>query len=519
MTFDERRIAEGFLFTDFYQLTMAQLYYRTGLGDKQAQFDHFFRNYPDYGTHQAGFCVNAGLGWLLDWMNEARITDEEVEHLRAQKGRTGARLFSDDFLAWLRKHGTFESLTLKAIPEGRVVHPHTPLTVVEGPLIIAQLLETSLLAQLNYQTLIATKAARIRDSARSGLLLEFGMRRAQDKGANAGARAALIGGADFSSNTGVSSVLGYPPKGTHAHSMVQVFLALGMGEEDAFRAYAETYPDECLLLVDTIDTLHSGVPNAIKIFEELRRKGHKPAGVRLDSGDLAYLSIQVAKMLGDADFPDVPIVLSSNLDELVIWQILTQIAQEAASYGVDPDALMQRLTYGVGTRLITSEGDPALGGVYKLVSVCDKGEWQPAIKISDSPSKTPNPGNKRVWRVYDARGNATADLIGLADETPQEDERLALYHPSDVGKRRTLRPENVSRVEPLLVDILKEGKLVYDLPNIEGMREQREQDVSHLNSGVKRLVNPHIYHVSLTKKLYDLKRELIASVSDNGNGP
>ena len=222
-------------------------------------------------------------------------------------------------------------------------------------------------------------------------------------------------------------------------------------------------------------------------------------------------------MLDDAGFPEVPIVLSSNLDELVIWQILTQVAQEASSYGVDPNALRERLTYGVGTRLITSEGDPSLGGVYKLVSVQDEGKWQPAIKVSDSPAKTPNPGNKSLWRVYDARGNATADLVALADETPQGDERLALYHPSDATKRRALRPENVSRVEPLLVDVLKEGKLVYDLPDIEGMREQRERDVAHLNSGVKRLVNPHIYHVSLTKKLYDLKQDLIASVSDNGH--
>jgi nicotinate phosphoribosyltransferase len=510
----EQRIAEGFLFTDLYQLTMAQLYFRVGMAETRAQFDHFYRANPNYGDHQAGFCVNAGLGWFLDWMQGARVTDDDLAVLKSLTGRTGARLFGDDFLDWLKVNGSFEALTLRAIPEGRVVHPGVPLTVVEGPLLIAQLLETALLAQLNYQTLIATKAARIKESARGGLILEFGVRRAHDRGANAGARAALIGGADFTSNTGISHVLGFPPKGTHAHSMVQAFVALGLGELAAFRAYAETYPDECLLLVDTVDTLGSGVPNAITVFEELRRKGHEPFGIRLDSGDLAYLSIQAAKMLNDAGFPDASITLSSNLDELVIWQILTQITQEAPAYGIEPEALIARLVYGVGTRLITSAGDTALGGVYKLVAIDKAGTWKPAIKLSDSREKVPNPGGKGVWRVYDALGHATADLLTTPAEMPRAGETLRLHHPSDPARHRTLPPHEVSRVEPLLTTVLDEGRLVGELPDIAQTRELRERDVAALNSGVRRLVNPHIYHVSLSDELWALKQELIRSVTN-----
>src|SRR5690606_29268289 len=323
----ERQLAEGILYTDQYQFTMAQLYYRMGLHEKQAQFDHFFRSYPDYGIHKAGYCINAGLEWLLDWMQEAHFTDEAIECLRSQRNAQGTRIFDDDFLKWLRQNGTFEGITLRAVPEGRVVHPNAPLTVVEGPLAMAQILETPLLNHLNYQTLIATKAARIKDVTSGEVIMEFGLRRGPERGSNAAARAALIGGADFTSNTGVSHVLGYPPKGTHAHSMVQVFMALGMGELEAFRAYAEVYPDDTLLLVDTIDTLESGIPNAITVFGELRRKGHKPVGIRLDSGDLAHLSIQAAKMLDEAGFPDTTIVLSNQLDELNIWQITTQIRE------------------------------------------------------------------------------------------------------------------------------------------------------------------------------------------------
>jgi nicotinate phosphoribosyltransferase len=505
----DRATAEGILFTDQYQLTMAQLYFRMGLHEKEAQFDHFFRDYPDYGAHQAGYCVNAGLEWLLDWMAQVHFRAEDIAYLRAHKTRTGESLFADDFLDWLADNGDFSGISLRAIPEGRVVHPNTPLTIVRGPLVQAQILETALLNFLNYPVLIATKAARIRESGRGQLLLEFGMRRAHERGANAGARAALIGGADYSSNAGISHVLGYPPKGTHAHSMVQAFLALGMDELDAFRAYAEVYPDECLLLVDTINTLESGVPNAIKVFEELRRKGYQPVGVRLDSGDLAYLSIRTAKLLNDAGFPDVSIVLSNNLDELVIWQITTQIAEEAHRYGVDADNVIKRLVYGVGTRLITSAGDSSLGGVYKLVAINDSNAWRPAIKISESREKTPNPGNKGLWRIYDERGQATADLITLAEEDPREQTPLILRHPSTRVKRRQLDLHQISRIEPLLVDVMIDGKRVIDLPTIDDMRLLRRADVDRLDPGVRRLINPHIYHVSLSQALWDLKDELI----------
>ncbi len=511
----EREIAEGILFTDYYQLTMAQVYYRMGLHEKTVQFDHFFRGYPDYGVHKAGYCISAGLEWLLDWMHTAHFSPDDIDYLRAQTSRTGVRVFDDDFLAWLSTNGTFEGLTIHAIPEGRVVHPNVPLTVVIGPMVPAQLLETSLLNHLNYQTLIATKAARMQRSGRGQLLIDFGLRRGQDKGANAAVRAALIGGADYTSNVGMSRVLGYPPKGTHAHSMVQVFIALGMGELDAFRAYAEVYPDDCLLLVDTIDTLGSGIPNAITVFEELRRKGYKPVGIRLDSGDLAYLSIQAAQMLDDAGFPDTTIVLSNNLDELVIWQIITQIREEAPRWGVEPDQVINRLAYGVGTRLVTSWGEPALGGVYKLVAVCDNGQWVPAIKISESADKTPNPGHKLAWRIYDARGKATADLLSLADEDPRTMDRIALHHHSDYAKCRALDRSEISEIELLLVEIMRDGALVYNLPTIEDMRARREADVERLDPGVRRLINPHIYHVSLTEKLWKVKRDLVETIGQN----
>jgi len=492
-----------------YQLTMAQLYYRFGLHEKVVQFDHFFREYPNYGSHQAGFCINAGLEWLLDWMASTRFEQQDLDYLRSLKSRGGKCLFSDDFLKWLHNNGNFNCLSLSAIPEGRVVHPNEPLTVIQGPLAMAQILETALLNKLNYPIMIATKAARIREIGRAQMLMEFGLRRAHDRGANAGTRAAMIGGADFTSNVGASAVLGFPPKGTHAHSMVQLFIALGMSELDSFRAYAQIYPDDCLLLVDTLNTLESGIPNAIRVFDELRRNGHQPVGVRLDSGDMAYLSIQAACQLNAAGFSDVSIVLSNNLDEMVIWQIITQIQQEAPRYGIDADVLLKRLIYGVGTRLITSWGEPALGGVYKLVAVFDDHVWKPAIKVSESPSKTPIPGNKRVWRLYDQRGKATADLVGLEDENLSHLENIILRHPSDHTKYRALARTEVSEIEPLLVEILHEGKLVYDLQDIYALRENRIADIDRLDAGVRRIMNPHVYHVSLTKRLWDLKQQQI----------
>ncbi len=504
--------SQGILLTDQYQLTMAQLFFRMGMHETMAQFDHFYRANPDYGIHKAGFCINAGLGTLLDWMAEARFGEKELDFLRQQKTSTGQQLFAEDFLHWLQHGFNFQSLSLMAVPEGRVVHPHAPLTIARGSLAALQILETPLLNHLNYQTLIATKAARMRLAGMGKTMLEFGLRRAQGLGAITGTRAALIGGADYSSNVGASSVLGFTPKGTHAHSMVQAFMALGADELEAFKAFAEVYPDDCLLLVDTINTMESGVPNAIKVFEMLKRKGHTPLGIRLDSGDLAHLAIKCAKVLNEAGFDQVKIVLSNQLDEMVIWQIITQIKEEAPRYDVDAEALIDRLVYGVGTSLITSEGDPALDGVYKLVAIRDKGTWKPAMKISETPAKTLNPGGKKVWRLYDERGKATADVITLEDEEISNQDALLLHHPSDYSKQRVLTSHQISRMECLHEHIILEGRLVYEQPSIEAMRQRREDDLEKLDPGVRRIMNPHTYHVSLSDGLWQLKQELILTI-------
>ncbi len=497
----------GILFTDQYQLAMAQTYFDQGLHERPAQFDYTFRSYPDYGTHQAGYCVFAGLEPLLEWMESVRFGDQELALLARQQTSRGEPRFGADFLDWLGTAGHFGEIEVRAVAEGRVVHPLAPVAIVTGPLAMAQILETSLLNHLNYPTLIASKASRVREAGRGRAVLEFGMRRGPALGANAGARAALIGGADYTSNVGVSHALGLDPKGTHAHSLVQAFMALGRGELEAFRAFAATYPDDCILLVDTINTLESGVPNAITVFEELRASGHEPMGIRLDSGDLAYLSIQAARMLDAAGFADIAIVLSSNLDELAIWQILAQIDEEAPRYEVDPAALVSRLIYGVGTRLITSNGHAALDGVYKLVAIEDDAQWKPAIKVSDTPEKIPTPGQKRIWRVRDSRGFASADVIATASEPVPGGEPLVLHHPHREGLQRTLDPEQIADVEELLVPVYRGSRL--DKASLEDMRARRNADVELLDPGVRRLVNPHVYHVSLTQEMKDLQRRLI----------
>ena len=294
---------------------------------------------------------------------------------------------------------------------------------------------------------------------------------------------------------------------------------MGEGEIGAFRAYAEVYPDNCLLLVDTVDTLESGVPNAIKVFEELRRRGHEPVGIRLDSGDLAHLAVRSAQMLNDAGFERASIVLSNKLDEMVIMQILHQIELEAPHYGLDADEVIGRLVYGVGTRLITSAGDGALDGVYKLVAVEEDGRWEPAIKLSETPAKVPNPGHKMSWRVYDERGRATADLLTLDDEDPRVMDSLVLRHPLEQATRRTLAREEIGGMEPLLVDVLVDGREVYERPAIDEMRRLREADLERLDPGVRRLMHPHIYHVSLSERLWALKRDLVANMrrADGGS--
>ncbi len=511
MNNSQQNIARGILYTDQYQLTMAQFYYQMGQHENEVQFEYFFRKPPDYGSHKAGYCIFAGLEWLLDWMRESRFTRTELDYLRSQKTTGGKPYYEPGFLQWLGQNGSFDRISMRSMPEGRVIHPQAPIAVVQGPLAMAQILESPLLNQLNYQSLIATKAARIRQASRGRRILEFGMRRGQELGANAGARAALIGGADFTSNVGISHVLGYPPKGTHAHSMVQAFMALGHSELEVFRAFAEVYPDDCVLLVDTLNTLESGIPNAIKVFEELRRKGHTPRGIRIDSGDLAHLSVMAHKMLDNAGFPDVFITLSNQLDEMVINQIINQITEEAPQYGLDPDQVINRLVFGVGTRLLTSAGQCALDGVYKLTTVKDNGRWQPAIKISETPSKTVNPGFKKTWRLYDQRHRAVADLISLDHERPDLQDDIYLYHPDDVQTFRCLGSANLSGIECLLQDVFSHGKLVHEHPSIQEIREIRDKDLQVLDPGVRRLINPHIYHVSLSQELRDLKQDMIDS--------
>ena len=504
----DRSLAEGALYTDQYQLSMAQLYFYEGLAERPARFEHFFRRYPDYGTHQAGYCINAGMAWFSQWLTTARFDDAVLDILRSQES-DGHRVFGEGFLEWLGAVGDFSALTVEAVPEGRVVHADVPITVVEGPLALAQIVETPLLNHLNFQTLIATKASRVVEAARGASVLEFGMRRAPERGATAASRAALVGGAASSSAVGVSHQIGFAPQGTHAHSMVQVFMALGDGELGAFRAYADLYPDACILLVDTIDTLGSGVPNAITVFEELRSRGHEPVGIRLDSGDLAHLAVQSARLLDGAGFEDVSIVLSSGLDEITIWQILNQIREEAARYDQDADAVVGRLVYGVGTKMATSEGDPSLDGVYKLVAVQDDRSWRPAIKLSDTPSKAVNPGQKRVERLYDDRGNATVDVLALADE--ELGDPVVLRHPSDPDRTRRLPSSAISARERLL-QVVDPWASVDERAEIEAARERRRADLARLDPGVRRLVNPHVYHVSLSEGLWRLRRDVIADM-------
>lgn len=500
---------DGLLGTDQYQLAMAQVYWKEGIAERDAQFDYFFRSYPDYGNHQAGYCVTAGLGWLLEWMETVRFEKADIELLSAQRTSTGARRFDSAFLAWLAEQGDLSRIRVDAVAEGRLVHANAPVATVRGPLAMAQILETPFLNRLNYPTLIATKAARVEDAARGATVLEFGMRRGPQSGVHAGGRAALVGGADFTSNVALSHAVGLDPKGTHAHSMVQAFIALGGTELDAFRKFAGIYPDECVLLVDTIDVIRSGMPNAIRVFEELRAAGHEPVGVRIDSGDLAYMTIQAASMLDAAGFGEASIVLSSDLDELVIWQILSQLESEAPRYGLDGKSLVGRVTFGVGTRLITSYGDPALGGVYKLVAIDDgTGAWEPAIKISESLEKMAVPGEKRVVRAYDSRGLATADIIAMADEDPLAGDLVELYHPHR-EVHRTVKSADISDSEDLLQPVFSAGRRKDGDPDLAELRQRRRADLERLDPGVRRLVNPHIYHVSLTKRVKDLQVELI----------
>lgn len=507
---DRWRSVRGPLFTDLYELSMAQVYVRDGLAEQPAQFDQFFRANPDYGTHQAGFCVSAGLGPFRAWLRELRFDTDTIDALATLRDASGGAMFGREFLDWLAAPDRFAGLELTAIEEGRVVHPHEPVISVTGPLAVAQLVETALLNHVNYATLIATKAARVVQSARGGTVLEFGMRRGPGTGVSEGIRGALIGGCAGTSDVEAAIALGSVPKGTHAHAMVQAYLANGGTELDAFRAMARSSPDHCVLLVDTVDTLQSGVPNAITVFDELRAAGHRPGGIRLDSGDLAYLAVRAARQLDAAGHGEAGIVLSGDLDELNIWQILTQVDEETRRVGMDAEVVLRRLAYGVGTRLITSHGDPSLGGVYKLVGLRrDGGEWAPAIKISEDPGKVPIPGRKQLWRLYDRSDTAIVDLIGLPDDDPLGDDVLVTHHPTRTELHRTRDRSSIGRAEPLHVPVDLHAP---DEP-IEVLRDRCRADVDALDVGVRRLVNPHRYHVSLTDRLHRLRAGLIAATT------
>lgn len=437
------------MMTDLYQLTMMYGYFRKGMGENRAVFDLFYRRAGEEISH----AVAAGLEQAVEYLNNLHFSQEDLAYLRS------LRMFDEDFLRYLRDLRFTGDIN--AVPEGTLVFPGEPILQVIAPLTQAQLLETTLLNIINHQTLIATKASRVVQAAAGGSVLEFGLRRAQGPDAGIyGARAAIIGGCDATSNVLTAQMFGIPVRGTHAHSWVMSFPS----ELEAFRAYAEIFPDGCLLLVDTYDTLKSGVPNAIEVFRELRARGYEPQGIRLDSGDMAYLSRMSRQMLDEAGFPQAKICASGDLDEEVIWDLKAQ--------GACIDI------WGVGTRLITSQNTPALGGVYKLAAEEVDGVMQPRIKISENPAKITNPGLKKLYRVYDKKdGRALADLIALADEVYDEREPLTLFDPENTWKTMTVTDYTL---RPLLEPVFRGGRLVYDLPALPEIRAYAAREMSTL---------------------------------------
>ena len=466
------------MMTDLYELTMMNGYLRFGMEKNRACFDLFYRKQGDI----TAYAVAAGLEQAIEYVKNLHFTDEDIAYLRS------LGIFDDAFLTYL-SHFHFTG-DIMAVPEGTVIFPGEPILRVIAPIIEAQLLETTLLNIINHQTLIATKASRVVQAARGDGVLEFGLRRAQGPDAGIyGARAAIIGGCKATSNVLTGQMFGVPVGGTHAHSWVMSF----PDELTAFRAYAEVFPTNCLLLVDTYDTLSSGVPNAITVFRELRQKGLEPMGIRLDSGDLAFLSRQARKMLDDAGFPNAKIFASGDLDEEVIWDLKAQGA------AID--------VWGVGTRMITSMSNPALGGVYKLAAEEVDGTFVPRIKISENPAKVTNPGVKRLYRFYDRRtGKALADLIALEDEDFSSGEPLTIFDPENTWKRMMLCDYDV---RALLVPIFEGGKLVYTQPTLGEITAYANREMETFWDEYKRLHSPHRYKVDLSQKLYDLKRSLI----------
>ena len=466
------------MMTDLYQLTMMYGYFRHNMGENQAVFDLFYRR----GREEISHTIAAGLEQAVEYVQNLHFDEEDLTYLRSLS------MFDEAFLSYLRKLRFTGDIY--AVPEGTVMFPGEPIVQVRAPLIQAQLIETALLNIINHQTLIATKASRVVQAAGGGSVLEFGLRRAQGPDAGIyGARAAVIGGCDATSNVMTAEMFDIPVRGTHAHSWVMSFPT----ELEAFRAYAEVFPDNSLLLVDTYDTLKSGVPNAITVFRELRERGYEPAGIRLDSGDMAYLSRKSREMMDAAGFPDAKICASSDLDEEVIWDLKAQGAQ------VD--------IWGVGTKLITSMSVPALGGVYKLVAEEVDGTMEPRIKISENSAKITNPGVKQLLRVYDNRtGNAIADLIALEEETYDEAEPLTLFDPENTWKQMTVTDY---RLRSMLVPIFKQGKLVYDLPPISEIAAYARQELDTLWAEYKRLHKPQLYKVDLSRPLWEMKQALL----------
>ena len=465
------------LLTDFYELTMMYGYFRHGKTDEIATFDLFFRPFDE-----SNFCIAAGLEQAVQYLENLRFTDEDIDYLRSTEA------FEEDFLASLKDFRFTGSV--RAVPEGTVVFPYEPLVIVTAPISQAQLIEAALLNIVNHQTLIATKARRVCYAASPASVLEFGLRRAQGPDAAIyGARAAVIGGCSSTSNVLCAKLFGMPPKGTHAHSWVMSFPT----ELDAFKAYADAYPDNCLLLVDTYDTLGSGVPNAIKTFDYLTAKGYKPVGIRLDSGDLAYLSKEARKMLDAAGYTEAKIFASSDIDEYVLESLKRQNAK------ID--------IFGVGTRLITSNNTPSLGGVYKLSNLVSEGKSYPKMKISDNPVKMTNPGVKTVFRLFDkATDKAIADVIALLGETIDETKPLTITHP--VERWKTKQVSNFYAKE-LYVDAMADGKRTLPQKSVYQLQKDCAASLDGFWDEYKRLANPHDYKVDLSDKLYELKQQLI----------
>lgn len=466
------------MLTDFYELTMANGYFKNGFKDTIAYFDMFFRTIPDGG----GYVIMAGVEQLVDYFRNLSFSKEDIDYLRG-KG------FSEDFLDYLANFRF--ACDVWTVPEGTPIFPGEPIVKVKGPVIQAQFVETMVLLTINHQSLIATKANRVVRAAQGRAVMEFGSRRAQGfDGAVYGARAAYIGGCAGTACTISDEMFGTPALGTMAHSWVQLFDS----EYDAFKAYAEEYPNACTLLVDTYNVLHSGVPNAIKVFDEvLAPMGKRPKGIRIDSGDIAYLSRKARKMLDDAGYPDCSIVASNSLDEYIIRDMLLQGAK------VD--------SFGVGERLITSSSSPVLGGVYKLCAVEKDGEIIPKIKLSENVQKITTPGNKRVYRLYDREsGKAAADLITLASETVDDSRPYELFDPDFTWKRKTLT--NYTARE-LLEPLFRKGECVYKERNIEEIKSYCREQIDTLWDEVTRFENPHNYYVDLSQQLWDVKHELL----------